>query len=163
MTTFEQIQAKVQSWEEIRKTAERWQAAGERIVFTNGCFDILHYGHVYYLAQARDLGDRLIIGLNSADSVKRLKGARRPIHDEPTRRHLLASLVFVDALVSFEEDTPYRLIEWIEPDILVKGGDWNPEEIIGSDLVLQKGGQVRSLAFVPGYSTTAIEEKIRNW
>lgn len=162
MTNFEKVQAKVQSWEQLKETVERWRREGERIVFTNGCFDILHYGHAYYLAQARDLGDRLVVGLNSADSVRRLKGPRRPIHDEATRLHLLAGLQFVDAVAIFEEDTPLRLIELVLPNVLVKGGDWRPGQIVGSDVVLRNGGQVRSLAFVEGYSTTAIEKKIKS-
>lgn len=163
MTNFEKVQAKVQTWDAIRETVQKWRSAGDRIVFTNGCFDILHYGHAYYLAQARDLGDRLIVGLNSADSVRRLKGPHRPIHDEATRRYLLAGLQFVDAVVTFPEDTPLQLIEWIVPDVLVKGGDWAPEDIVGSEVVLQNGGQVCSLDFVEGYSTSAIEQKIRSW
>lgn len=163
MTNFEKVQAKVQTWDTVKNTVKEWRSQGYRIVFTNGCFDILHYGHAYYLAQARDLGDRLIVGLNAADSIRRLKGPHRPIHDEVTRQYLLAGLQFVDAVVTFEEDTPLRLIEWILPDILVKGGDWSPEEIVGSEVVLQNRGQVRSLDFVEGYSTTAIENKIRSW
>ena len=163
MTNFEKVQAKVQSWDDIKETVRRWRSEGDRIVFTNGCFDILHYGHAYYLAQARDLGDRLIVGLNDAGSVRRLKGPHRPIHDEATRQYLLAGLQFVDAVVTFPEDTPLRLIEWIVPHILVKGGDWAPEDIVGSEVVLRNGGQVRSLDFVAGYSTSAIEKKIRSW
>lgn len=130
------------------------------IVFTNGCFDLLHYGHLHYLSAARELGDRLIVGLNSAASVSRLKGPHRPINDEATRQHLLAALEVVDAVVVFEEDTPLELIRNIMPDILVKGGDWKPEQIVGSQLVLEAGGQVRSLPYIEGYSTTAIEAKI---
>lgn len=163
MTNFEKVKAKVQNWDTVKATVGQWKAEGDRIVFTNGCFDILHYGHLYYLAQARDLGDRLVIGLNDAHSVRRLKGPHRPIHDEATRQYLLAGLQFVDAVVAFGEDTPLRLIEWILPDILVKGGDWQPSDIVGSDIVLKNGGQVLSLDFVKGYSTTAIEHKIRSW
>lgn len=148
-------------WAAARTAARNWQSAGLRVVFTNGCFDILHYGHVHYLAAARDLGDRLVIGLNSAASVRRLKGPNRPIHDEMTRQHLLAALAFVDVVVVFEEDTPLTLIETLQPDVLVKGGDWQPADIVGSDLVLARGGEVRSLPYIEGYSTTAVEEKIR--
>ena len=137
-------------------------AEGKKIVFTNGCFDLLHYGHLHYLAQARDLADRLVVGLNSAASVRRLKGPSRPINDELTRTHLLAALEVVDAVVVFEEDTPLNLIRLVEPEVLVKGGDWQPEQIVGSADVLARGGQVRSLPFVTGYSTTNIEQKIRN-
>lgn len=161
MTRFEQIEQKIQSWEQITATADAWRAAGNRIVFTNGCFDILHYGHLHYLSAARDLGERLVVGLNSAASVSRLKGPHRPINDELTRTHLLAALEVIDAVVVFEDDTPLELIRLVRPDILVKGGDWLPEQIVGSDLVLAAGGQVRSLPFVEGYSTTNIEAKIK--
>lgn len=160
MTNFNQIELKIQTREAISTTLTQWRAAGQRIVFTNGCFDLLHYGHLHYLAQARDLADRLVVGLNSAASVRRLKGPHRPINDELTRTHLLAALQMVDAVVVFEEDTPLELIRIVQPDILVKGGDWKPEQIVGSDLVLARGGQVLSLPFVTGYSTTNIEQKI---
>jgi len=160
MTNFNQIEQKIQIREAISTTLAQWRAAGQRIVFTNGCFDLLHYGHLHYLAQARDLADRLVIGLNSAASVRRLKGPHRPINDELTRTHLLAALQMVDAIIVFEEDTPLELIRIVQPDILVKGGDWKPEQIVGSDLVLARGGQVLSLPFVEGYSTTNIEQKI---
>jgi D-beta-D-heptose 7-phosphate kinase/D-beta-D-heptose 1-phosphate adenosyltransferase len=163
MTSFAHIQQKIQTAEQLRETVARWRAAGERIVFTNGCFDILHYGHLHYLAEARDLGERLVIGLNSGDSVRRLKGPARPINDEATRAHLLAALEVVDAVVFFDEDTPLELIKTAMPDVLVKGGDWKPEQIVGSDEVLANGGQVRSLPFVDGYSTTNIEQKIRSF
>ncbi len=154
------IEQKIQSREQAAATVAEWQAAGERVVFTNGCFDILHYGHLHYLADARDLGQRLVVGLNSAASVRRLKGPTRPINDEATRTHLLAALAVVDVVVVFEEDTPYELIRAVQPDVLVKGGDWKPEQIVGADLVLARGGEVLSLPFIEGYSTTSIEQKI---
>lgn len=160
MTNFNQIQQKIHSPETLTNKLREWRAAGDRIVFTNGCFDLLHYGHLHYLAAARDLAQRLVIGLNSAASVSRLKGPNRPINDELTRTHLLAALQIVDAIIVFEEDTPLDLIQLVQPDILVKGGDWKPEQIVGSDLVLARGGQVLSLPFVTGYSTTNIEQKI---
>lgn len=160
MDTFEHIEQKIQTTEELRHTLALWRVTGDRIVFTNGCFDILHYGHLHYLAAARDLGERLVIGLNSAASVRRLKGPTRPINDEATRAYLLAALEVVDAVIFFEDDTPLELIKMVQPDILVKGGDWKPEQIVGSDLVLARGGEVRSLPFVEGYSTTNIERKI---
>jgi D-glycero-beta-D-manno-heptose 1-phosphate adenylyltransferase len=160
---LKKISKKIQSFEQIEKTVRTWQKAGKTVVFTNGCFDLLHYGHLHYLADARDLGDKLIIGLNSAASVKRLKGEHRPINDELTRQHLLAALEIVDAVVVFETDTPLDLICRVAPDILVKGGDWRPEQIIGYEFVLKNGGKVMSLPFVVGYSTTNLEEKIRSW
>ncbi len=160
MNHFSHIHQKIQTPETIVQTLAEWRAAGQRIVFTNGCFDLLHYGHLHYLSDARDLADRLVVGLNSAASVRRLKGPNRPINDELTRMHLLAALEVVDAVVVFEADTPIELIKIVQPDFLVKGGDWKPEQIVGSDLVLARGGQVLSLPFVEGYSTTNIEQKI---
>ncbi|MFN0176055.1 MAG: D-glycero-beta-D-manno-heptose 1-phosphate adenylyltransferase [Saprospiraceae bacterium] len=160
MTHFSQIQHKIHTNETLTHTLAQWREAGQRIVFTNGCFDLLHYGHLHYLAQARDLADRLVVGLNSMASVRRLKGQNRPINDDLTRIHLLAALQMVDAVVVFEEDTPIELIKIVQPEILVKGGDWKPEQIVGADLVLAYGGQVLSLPFVQGYSTTNIEQKI---
>lgn len=162
MAAFAHIEQKIQSPEQLQRTLARWREAGDTIVFTNGCFDILHFGHLHYLAQARDLGSRLVIGLNSGESVRRLKGPTRPINDETTRAHLLAALEVVDAVVFFADDTPLELIRIVQPDILVKGGDWKPEQIVGSELVLARGGKVQSLPFVEGYSTTNIEQKIRN-
>ncbi|MEM1124700.1 MAG: D-glycero-beta-D-manno-heptose 1-phosphate adenylyltransferase, partial [Bacteroidota bacterium] len=143
-------------------TIARWQLLDQKIIFTNGCFDLLHYGHLHYLVQAKSLGDKLIIGLNSHKSVKRLKGQHRPINDDLTRFYLLASLVFVDAVIEFSEDTPLELIKKVQPDILVKGGDWLPEQIVGADFVLKRGGKVKSLPYIKGYSTTNIEAKIKN-
>jgi D-glycero-beta-D-manno-heptose 1-phosphate adenylyltransferase len=157
---FKNIELKIKNQDTIQHSLEIWRAEGEKIVFTNGCFDLLHYGHLHYLAAARDLGQRLIVGLNSAASVRRLKGARRPINDELTRIYTLASLQFIDAVIVFEEDTPLNLILKIAPDILVKGGDWQPHQIVGGVEVIKKGGSVRSLPFVDGYSTTNIEQKI---
>jgi rfaE bifunctional protein nucleotidyltransferase chain/domain len=127
---------------------------GKKIVFTNGCFDILHLGHVEYLNEARALGDLLIIGLNSDESVKRLKGADRPINNERDRKAMLLNLKAVDCVQVFTSDTPLEIIKLIEPDILVKGGDWKVEQIVGSDVVLAKGGKVLSLIFKDGYSTS---------
>jgi D-beta-D-heptose 7-phosphate kinase/D-beta-D-heptose 1-phosphate adenosyltransferase len=160
--SFQKIESKILDWQQADKMVKHWQSTGWEVVFTNGCFDILHFGHLRYLAQAKDLGDKLAVGLNAADSVRRLKGQHRPINDEATRTHLLAALEFVDAVVLFEQDTPFELIKLLEPDILVKGGDWRPEQIVGSDIVLSKGGKVLSLPFVEGYSTTNIEQKIKN-
>jgi rfaE bifunctional protein nucleotidyltransferase chain/domain len=132
---------------------------GKKVVFTNGCFDILHRGHVAYLNEAKKLGDLLVVGLNSDASVKRLKGDTRPINQEQDRKFVLENLKSVDAVYLFTEDTPLKLIEQVQPDILVKGGDWAIDQIVGSDFVLQRGGEVKSLQFVDGYSTTNIIEK----
>jgi rfaE bifunctional protein nucleotidyltransferase chain/domain len=142
---------------------EEWRQQGEAMVFTNGCFDLLHIGHVLYLEEAKSLGSKLIVGINSDASVKRLKGANRPIKDDHDRAHVLAALASVDMVIVFEEDDPGHLIAQIVPDVLVKGGDWKPEQIVGSDTVLAAGGYVRSLSFIEGYSTTQIEQKIRSF
>lgn len=131
-----------------------------RVVFTNGCFDILHIGHARYLRDAKALGDILVVGLNSDDSVKRLKGPERPIQDESDRGELLSHLSSVDFVTTFNEDTPLDLIEAVVPDILVKGGDWPVSSIVGSSFVLAKGGEVKSLPFHPGHSTTKLLEKM---
>jgi rfaE bifunctional protein nucleotidyltransferase chain/domain len=128
--------------------------SGKKIVFTNGCFDILHLGHVEYLSEAKSLGDILVVGLNSDASVKRLKGSDRPINNEQDRAKMLLSLKAVDCVQIFDEDTPRTIIELISPDILVKGGDWKVEEIVGSDFVIKHGGVVKSLMFKDGHSTT---------
>lgn len=152
---------KINTYDSIETLAKQWKNEGLTIVFTNGCFDILHYGHLHYLAAARDLGDRLVVGLNSAASVSRLKGAHRPLNDELTRQYLLAALSFIDAIVVFEEDTPIELIKRVKPTILVKGGDYALDQIVGADIVIENGGQVMSLPFVEGYSTTNLEQKIK--
>lgn len=148
---------------QVRRMLNVWRLRGDRIVFTNGCFDILHRGHVQYLNEAAALGHRLVIGLNSDASVKRLgKAPDRPLNDQESRAAVLAGLRCVDAVVIFDEDTPLDLITALQPDVLVKGGDWKPEQIVGSKVVLANGGQVHSLAFVNGFSTTALVEKIKH-
>lgn len=131
-----------------------------KIVFTNGCFDLLHVGHLRYLQDARDLGDKLIVGLNSDASVRRLKGEERPIVPEEERREMLLGIKPVDEVIIFDEDTPLRLIKEVNPDILVKGGDWSIDQIVGSDFVIEKGGKVLSLPFHEGRSSTNIIGKI---
>lgn len=158
---FQRITNKVQDWSTAAQTVRKWQNNGLEIVFTNGCFDLVHFGHLAYLAEAAAQGQKLVLGLNSDASVARLKGAHRPIKDQKNRSYLLASLEMVDLVVLFEEDTPLELIQTIQPDVLVKGGDWSIEEIVGSTFVLAKGGSVKSLTFVEGYSTTNLEQKIQ--
>ncbi len=138
---------------------ETYRRQGKKIVFTNGCFDLLHIGHVRYLEQAATLGDVLIVGINSDTSVQKLKGPNRPIQNENDRAEILASLKAVDHTVLFTEDTPYNLISKILPNVLVKGGDWTPDQIVGSDIVLANNGEVKSLIFIDGKSTTKIIEK----
>ena len=160
MQTLTTIKNKLLSREALKTKLAEWRSAGETIVFTNGCFDILHRGHVEYLAQAADLGDKLIVGLNTDASVKRLKGESRPVNDEKSRALLLSALQFVDAVVFFDEDTPYELIKQVQPDILVKGNDYKPEEIVGYDIVTAKGGKVLTIDLVEGFSTTNIISRL---
>ena len=136
--------------------------AQKKVVFTNGCFDILHIGHVTYLEEARSCGDILVVGVNSDASVKRLKGPERPIQNEADRSRILAALKSVSYTTLFTEDTPLKLIEAVKPDVLVKGGDWSIDQIVGSDVVLSYGGEVKSLSFVDGRSTTNIVNKINS-
>ena len=147
--------------EDAFRTLSLWRFKNEKIVFTNGCFDILHKGHIEYLAKAASLGTKLIIGLNSDASVKRLKGEYRPVNNENDRAILLAALSFVDHIVIFDTDTPRDLIQYVHPDILVKGGDYNPQEIVGYDIVKAKGGEVVTIDFIEGYSTTIFLNKIK--
>lgn len=133
---------------------------GKKIVFTNGVFDIIHRGHVSYLNEAKALGDYLVVGLNADASVKRLKGDSRPVNKEEDRKFVMENLKAVDEVIIFSEDTPFNLISKIIPDILVKGGDWKEDQIVGSDIVKQNGGKVFSLMFIDNYSTTGIIEKI---
>ncbi len=133
----------------------------KKVVFTNGCFDILHIGHARYLKEAKDCGDILVVGLNSDDSVKRLKGDARPIISENDRAEMLSHLESVDFIVIFNDDTPINLIKVINPDVLVKGGDWKIDQIVGSKIVLENGGEVKSLSFIDGISTSKIIEKIQ--
>ena len=144
----------------VGRLVERLRAEGRRIVFTNGVFDLLHPGHVRYLLYARSLGDALIVGVNADASVRRIKGASRPIVPEDERAEVVAALETVDAAVVFEEDTPAAIIRVVQPDVLVKGADWPADQIVGRDTVEARGGRVVLADLEPGYSTTAIIEKI---
>lgn len=144
------------------KVVEELKKEGKKIVFTNGCFDIIHAGHVDYLEKAKSLGDFLIVGLNSDESVRRLKGKDRPVNPQDQRKKVLSALKPVDMVIIFDEDTPERLIKEIKPDVLVKGGDWKIENIVGSDFVKSYGGQVLTIDFVYDTSTSKIISKIRS-
>ena len=150
------IYTKLFTQETLLQRIAFWRTMGDKIIFTNGCFDILHAGHVHLLAACAQLGDRLIIGLNADASVKRLKGESRPINDEKSRAILLAALQFTDAIILFEQDTPETIIQTIRPDVLVKGGDWAKEQIVGSSFVESYGGVVKTISYLPGFSTTQI-------
>ncbi|MCE5304925.1 MAG: D-glycero-beta-D-manno-heptose 1-phosphate adenylyltransferase [Chloroherpetonaceae bacterium] len=149
------------SRENISKIATELQEQGKTIVFTNGCFDIIHLGHIYYLSEAKKLGDYLIIGLNTDSSVKKLKGPERPINSEQDRAMVLDALKSVDFVVLFDEDTPLELIREISPNILVKGGDYKADEIVGADFMKQHNGKVVIIPYLQGKSTTKIIEKIK--
>jgi rfaE bifunctional protein nucleotidyltransferase chain/domain len=162
MKSLKKIQSKIiDNSSALNEQLQIWDKQGKKIVFTNGCFDLLHRGHIEYLAKAADYGDVLLIGLNTDDSVSRLKGPHRPIQDEISRAHIMAALEFVDLVVYFNEDTPLDLINIVQPDVLVKGADYKAEDIIGYDIVMAKGGKVETIEFLPGYSTSGIEEKIK--
>ncbi len=153
---------KIATLHEAKLLTNKWRADELKVVFTNGCFDILHLGHVDYLEKARTLGDKLIVGINNDDSVRRLKGNSRPVNDLNARSRMLAALDFVDAVVPFEEDTPLALIRSILPDVLIKGDDYTIENIVGADVVIQSGGSVETIALVKGYSTTALINKLKH-
>lgn len=161
MSQLNNITNKVHSLKELLSKLPEWKEEG-KVVFTNGCFDILHLGHLDYLGKASELGNKLIVGLNTDASVKRLKGENRPVNNEQARALMLAHLSIVDAIVLFEEDTPYELIKVVKPDVLVKGADYSVEEIVGHDIVLKNGGAVIPIDLLDGFSTTSIIEKMKN-
>ena len=162
MKHLEKIDDKILNKESLEEKLKLWREEGKTIVFSNGCFDILHRGHVEYLSKAADLGDVLIIGLNTDASVKRIKGPSRPVNDEKARAVVLAALEFIDAIMFFDEDTPYNLIKRVQPDVLVKGKDYKAEDIVGYDIVISKGGKVETIELVEGFSTTNTIEKMRS-
>ena len=152
---------KIWSRDEAQSKAAAVKQAGKRLVFTNGCFDIMHAGHVAYLQEAAELGDFLLVAVNSDDSIRRLeKSPARPLQNEFSRSRVMAALSFVDAVIVFDEDTPKELIADVMPDVLVKGADYKIEDIVGAKEVLANGGDVKTIAFLPGFSTSAIEKKI---
>jgi rfaE bifunctional protein nucleotidyltransferase chain/domain len=160
MTTLEVTRNKILDQALLKNRIAMWRLLSQKIVFTNGCFDILHRGHIEYLSQANEKGNILVIGLNSDASVKRIKGEGRPVQDEQSRALILASLRFVDAVVLFDEDTPLELIKIVNPDVLVKGGDYTEETIVGADFVKANGGEVVVIPLVEGYSTSGILNQV---
>ena len=159
MVFTEKIESKFFTLNDLLKRIEFWRRLGDKIVFTNGCFDILHPGHIHLLTACVEDESRLIVGLNSDASVKRLKGPTRPVNNQKSRSTILAATQFTDAVIIFEEDTPEALIHAIQPDILIKGGDWKKEDIVGSAFVESYGGQVKTIPYLKGYSTTGIIER----
>jgi rfaE bifunctional protein nucleotidyltransferase chain/domain len=162
MDYLQVIQHKIIDTTQLSKLIANYRLKNQSIVFTNGCFDLLHQGHITYLAQAASLGNRLVVGINSDQSVQKQKGAHRPIQDQNSRCLIMASLHVVSAVVLFNDDTPIELIKLIKPDFLVKGGDWEIDKIVGAQDVLSYGGQVKSIPFIDGFSTTTIEAKIKS-
>ena len=158
---MEESAHKIVSVTEAKAKVKAWQQAGQKVVFTNGCFDLIHLGHVDYLEKARALGQKLILGLNTDDSVSRFKGPERPLQDQHSRARVLAAMQFIDLVVFFNDDTPLSLISELVPDVLVKGSDYLTENIVGADVVQKAGGEVKTIDFVSGYSTTRIVEKIK--
>jgi D-beta-D-heptose 7-phosphate kinase/D-beta-D-heptose 1-phosphate adenosyltransferase len=154
------MERKIKSSKALSKVIKTLRSKGRRIVFTNGCFDILHTGHVVYLKKARALGDVLVVGLNGDRSVRRIKGKGRPINRERDRANVLAALSFVDYVTIFDESTPTRVIRLLKPDVLVKGGDWKTRDIVGGDFVRRRGGKVVRVPFMKGYSTSVLAKKI---
>lgn len=144
----------------LQSKIKQWQNQGLEVVFTNGCFDIIHMGHVYYLAEAKALGDKLVVAINSDESIRRIKGNKRPITNIINRQTVLSGLESIDAIIPFDEDTPLAVITYLKPDILAKGGDYKKDEIVGAQEVLDWGGSVNILPFIPGISTSIIESKI---
>lgn len=161
MKNLDIIDNKIFSDEKLASWLSIWRFFGKKIVWTNGCFDLLHLGHIDYLSKAKDEGDILIVGVNTDESVKLIKKAGRPITDEKSRSTIIAALHFVDAVVLFNEETPYNQIKLIQPDVLVKGSDYKAEDIVGYDIVKEKSGEVVTIDFLPGYSTSSIEDKIK--
>ncbi|MBS1587310.1 MAG: D-glycero-beta-D-manno-heptose 1-phosphate adenylyltransferase [Bacteroidetes bacterium] len=161
MSRLQWIENKIMTLDALVHHCNQWKAIGKKIVFTNGCFDILHRGHLDYLAKAADLGNIMIIGLNTDASVKRLKGQGRPVNNEYDRAFQLGALMYVDAVCLFDEDTPAELIIAVKPHVLVKGGDYTVETIVGADTVLSNGGRVEVIPFVEGYSTSTVINNIK--
>lgn len=161
MDKLDIINSKIVSLEKLLPLVNVWKFQNKKVVFTNGCFDLIHLGHIDYLGKAADMGSKLIVGLNTDQSVSALKGPGRPITDQHARANVMASFFFVDAVVFFDEPTPLNLITAIKPDVLVKGADYTIDKIVGADVVMANGGEVKTITYIDGYSTTAIERKIR--
>jgi D-glycero-beta-D-manno-heptose 1-phosphate adenylyltransferase len=161
MQQLELIKSKIFELPELERQLSIWRFFQKKIVFTNGCFDILHLGHIDYLSKAKDLGHILLIGLNTDASVKKIKGEHRPINNQNSRALFLASFRFVNGVILFNETTPLNLITAIKPDILVKGSDYSVKDIVGADIVQQNGGQIITIDYLEGYSTSTLIEKIR--
>ena len=159
---LERVKNKIFNKNNLLKKLEIWRGSNKKIVFTNGCFDLIHLGHIEVLARSADLGDILIIGVNTDSSIKELKGNNRPIIEENSRAQQLASLEFVDAVILFNEQTPLELIKVIKPNVITKGGDYNSEQVVGNEIAVKNEGEVIIIPLTQGYSTTSILDKIKN-
>ena len=160
--SLKKISNKIFLEKDLKKKLDFWRQKGDKIVFTNGCFDLIHLGHIEVLARSADLGDRLIIGVNTDKSIKNIKGQNRPIIKEDSRVKQLAALEFVDAVILFNESTPNKIINHIKPDIITKGGDYKTEEVVGYETVIENNGRVVIIPLTQGFSTTSILNKIKN-
>ena len=156
------LKAKIFNIKDLSQIIKEWRLNGDKIIFTNGCFDLIHLGHLEILARSADLGDKLIVGINSDMSIKKIKGSSRPIIEEDSRVKQLAAIEFIDAVILFNEDTPYNLINILKPDVLTKGGDYKKNDIVGNQLINKEQGEVVIIPLTQGYSTTSILEKIKN-
>ena len=156
------LKAKIFNIKDLSQIIKKWRLNGDKIIFTNGCFDLIHLGHLEILARSADLGDKLIVGINSDMSIKKIKGNSRPIIEEDSRAKQLAAIEFIDAVILFNEDTPYNLIKVIKPDVLTKGGDYKKNDVVGNELINKEQGNVVIIPLTQGYSTTSILEKIKN-
>ena len=156
------LKAKIFNIKDLSQIIKKWRLSGNKIIFTNGCFDLIHLGHLEILARSADLGDKLIVGINSDMSIKKIKGDSRPIIEEDSRAKQLAAIEFIDAVILFNEDTPFDLINILKPDVLTKGGDYKKNDIVGNELINKEQGEVVIIPLTQGYSTTSILEKIKN-
>ena len=156
------LKAKILKIKDLSQIIKQWRLNGDKIVFTNGCFDLIHLGHLEILARSADLGDKLVVAINSDMSIKKIKGNSRPIIEEDSRAKQLAAIEFIDAVILFNEDTPYDLINILKPDVLTKGGDYKKNDIVGNQLINKEQGEVVIIPLTQGYSTTSILEKIKN-
>ena len=162
MSNLNKIKDKIFNLSDLKNQSGNWKKNKQKVVFTNGCFDVLHKGHIHLLSKAADLGDKVIVGINSDSSIKKIKGNSRPIMDEYSRSILISSFFFIDAIIIFSEETPINLINTLKPDILAKGGDYKIENIVGSNEVIKNGGQVFLVPFLSGFSSSNIINKIKN-
>lgn len=161
MNSLKYIESKIFKKDSLYRQLNIWRFQTKKIVFTNGCFDVIHQGHIHFLMKAADMGSVLVVGLNSDSSVKRLKGTERPLQNENTRSLIMASFSMIDAVILFDEDTPFELIKFVKPNVLVKGGDYQIDQIVGADIVKSYGGEVKTVEFLEGFSSSLLIDNLR--